>query len=50
MSRTWTRWMPAAVAALVVAGSATWAGSAQADELPQRTPDEVLTKIGRAHV
>jgi len=50
MSRTWTRWMPAAVAALVVAGSATWAGSAQADELPQRTPDEVLTMLAEYDV
>src|SRR5699024_2015677 len=50
MSRTWTRWMPAAVAALLVAGSATWAGSAQADELPQRTPDEVLTMLAEYDV
>src|SRR5690625_3476159 len=46
MTRTWTRWLPAAAVPVVVAASVTLAGSsAGADELPDRTPEQVLTLL-----
>lgn len=46
MTRTWTRWLPAAAVPVVVAASVALAGSsAGADELPDRTPEQVLTLL-----
>lgn len=46
MARTWTRWLPAAAVPVVVAASVALAGSsAGADELPERTPEQVLTLL-----
>ncbi|HLR95139.1 MAG TPA: hypothetical protein VK053_11475 [Jiangellaceae bacterium] len=46
MARTWTRWLPAAAVPVVVAASVALAGSsAGADELPDRTPEQVLTLL-----
>lgn len=51
MARTWTRWLPAAAVPLVVAGSfAVAATTADADELPERSPEDVLTLLaGHEH-
>lgn len=51
MARTWTRWLPAAAVPLVVAGSlAVATTSADADELPERSPEDVLTLLaGHEH-
>ena len=51
MARTWTRWLPAAAVPLVVAGSIAVAStSAGADELPERSPEDVLTLLaGHEH-
>ena len=51
MARTWTRWLPVAAVPLVVAGSlAVAATSAGADELPERSPEDVLTLLaGHEH-
>ncbi|TDE92750.1 hypothetical protein EXU48_14640 [Occultella glacieicola] len=45
MARTWSRWLPAAAVPLVVAGSVAFAAQAGADELPERTPAEILTLL-----
>src|SRR5690625_7994886 len=46
MTRTWTRWLPAAAVPVVVAASVALAGSsAGAEELPDRTPEQVLTLL-----
>jgi outer membrane lipoprotein-sorting protein len=45
MARTWSRWLPAAAVPLVVAGSVAFAAQAGADELPERTPEDVLTLL-----
>lgn len=51
MARTWTRWLPAAAVPLVVAGSlAVATTTADADELPERSPEDVLTLLaGHEH-
>ncbi|WP_147917828.1 LolA family protein [Ruania zhangjianzhongii] len=51
MARTWTRWLPAAAVPLVVAGSfAVATTTAGADELPERSPEDVLTLLaGHEH-
>lgn len=45
MARTLTRWLPAAAVPLVIAGSVALASAAGADELPERTPEEILTLL-----
>lgn len=51
MARTWTHWLPAAAVPLIVAGSfAAAASTAGADELPERSPEDVLTLLaGHEH-
>jgi len=45
MARTLTRWLPAAAVPLVIVGSVALASAAGADELPERTPEEILTLL-----
>jgi outer membrane lipoprotein-sorting protein len=45
MARTLTRWLPAAAVPLVIVGSVAIASAAGADELPERTPEEILTLL-----
>ena len=51
MTRTWSRWLPAAVAPVVVAASVAAASHAgAAADLPDRSPEEVLAMIGEREV
>lgn len=45
MARTWTRWLPAGLSVLVVAGAAISTAPAEADDLQHRTPQEVLSLL-----
>ena len=51
MARSWTRWLPAAAVPLVVAGAvAVSTSTAGADELPERSPEDVLALLaGHEH-
>src|SRR5690625_4917186 len=45
MARTWTRWLPAGAAVALVAGTVTLTSQAGAVDLPDRSPEEVLTLL-----
>ena len=50
MARTWSRWLPATVVPLVIAGSVAFAAQAGAEDLPERSPGDVLALLAdRGH-
>ncbi len=50
MARTWTRWLPAGAAVALVAGTVTLTSQAGAVDLPERSPEEVLTMLAEHDV